>query len=232
MCRSPLSSDVSKSGRRTGINVTLMWAVASGDRDCHLLLWLSNTVSTGPSIQVGGVEMSGRDAVFASWDGSRTEQWPEMHGVQFWNQCMCRSRCKLAWSVVAMRALPHQRTTISGITRATAEFAVADVGRWNLQELCQRRFRVCKRARVWKHDTVREHGNSFVWCLFCFCENHGHLSREDLCDRFDKFTRGEWRDTVRPEGTRARARGRSVARIAEDFHALQHRRRQEEVRET
>ena len=42
----------------SAFNVPFVWAAASGDRDCPLLLLLSHTASTGPSIQVGGVEMS------------------------------------------------------------------------------------------------------------------------------------------------------------------------------
>ena len=61
----------------SAVYVPLMWAAASGDRECPLLQWLSNAASRGPALHVGVSYMPGEDALYAGWDASleAMESW-------------------------------------------------------------------------------------------------------------------------------------------------------------
>ena len=49
----------------SAVYVPLMWAAASGDRECPLLQWLSNAASRGPALHVGVSYMPGEDVLCA-----------------------------------------------------------------------------------------------------------------------------------------------------------------------
>ena len=52
----------------SALNIPLLWAVAEGDRHCHVLLWLVQACHQVESITVTGVPMAGREAVMVAWD--------------------------------------------------------------------------------------------------------------------------------------------------------------------
>ena len=57
----------------SAVYVPLMWAAASGDRECPLLQWLSNAASRGPGVSY----MPGEDALYVGWDAlhEAMESW-------------------------------------------------------------------------------------------------------------------------------------------------------------
>ena len=61
----------------SAVYVPLMWAAASGDRECPLLHWLSNAASRCPALHVGVSYMPGGDALYAGWDAlhEAMESW-------------------------------------------------------------------------------------------------------------------------------------------------------------
>ena len=175
-----------------------------------------------------------------------TERLPETHGVQRLSQPTCRLRCMHASPKGCHRILQSQRvsgdaraTTVADTVQNSSWEAMDTT---NVQEFFHKRYRVMQtcphhvRGRFReavrstleaRRDAVRAHNGPMetrAWKVFCLLfflllrrpPSAGHVSREELCDRFDEFSRGEWlglyEDAVRSD---QRSRGKPIVATLE-----------------
>ena len=55
----------------SALNVPLLWAASTGDRDHPVLQWLLEVLATIPTVTVVGIDMSGPTAAVTGWEALR-----------------------------------------------------------------------------------------------------------------------------------------------------------------